>query len=129
MRAWVVLLLIPACFYDAESPLPAEFATCTAPDDALAGVVQPTWYRDVEPLVAAKCAGCHTDSGIAPFALTTYQDFVPVRSDIHRVVADRIMPPWQPSDCCNHYRWDRSLSAAERNTLLRWLEQGMALGD
>ncbi|HEX5059695.1 MAG TPA: hypothetical protein VFV99_10065, partial [Kofleriaceae bacterium] len=98
-------------------------------DDGTSGVATPTWYRDIEPLVTTTCAGCHTDSGIAPFALTTYQDFVPIREAITEAVDERRMPPWQPADCCNHYRWDRSLSDAERNTLLRWLRSGMALGD
>jgi hypothetical protein len=128
MRIAVLLGWLSACFYTADSPLPDEFGTCPVAAEDL-GVAAPTWYRDVEPIVVTKCQGCHTDSGIAPFVLATYQDFVPLREDIHRVIADRVMPPWQPADCCNHYRWDRSLSAAERNTLLTWLETNLPLGD
>src|SRR5262245_54027750 len=124
--AWLVCA--SACFYSADSPLPEDFGTCPAAAEA-PGVAAPTWYRDVEPIVVAKCQGCPTDSGIAPFALTTYQDFVPLRADIRRVIADRVMPPWQPADCCNHYRWDRSLSDDDRNTLLHWFDQNMPFGD
>ena len=123
------LLLVSACFYEADTPLPEDFGTCEATTTEAPGVPQPTWYRDVEPIVVAKCQGCHTESGIAPFALASYQDFVPLRDSIRRAVADRVMPPWQPAACCNHYNWDRSLSDADRNTLLGWLDQGMALGD
>ena len=128
MRFWVALLCVAGCFYEADSPLPEDFATCPTTAEA-AGIAQPTWYRDVEPIVGAKCQGCHTETGVAPFPLMTYQDFVPVRESIHRVIADRVMPPWQPADCCNHYSWDRSLADADRSTLLAWLDQGMALGD
>jgi len=129
MRLWVVWLGLTGCFYDAASPLPEDFATCALADDGTSGVAAPTWYRDIEPLVVAKCQGCHTDSGIAPFPLMTYQDFVPVREAVFQSVEDRIMPPWQPADCCNHYTWDRSLSEAERNTLLRWLTTNLPKGD
>jgi hypothetical protein len=130
MRVWVAwLVCTSACFYDAESPLPADFGTCSLVEEAAGGVIDPTWYRDVEPIVVEKCQGCHTDTGIAPFALMTYQDVVPVREAVAQAIEDNVMPPWQPADCCNHYQWDRSLETAERDTLLRWLRGGMALGD
>ena len=34
----------------------------------------PTYYRDVAPILDAKCASCHRLGGIAPFALTTAAD-------------------------------------------------------
>src|SRR5437879_6466216 len=33
-----------------------------------------TWYQDVAPIVSAHCMSCHQTGGIAPFALTTYED-------------------------------------------------------
>ena len=125
----LVLVCVSACFYTQDSPLPESFGTCAAEDDGTSGIADPTWYRDIEPLVAKKCQTCHTDTGIAPFPLTTYQDFVPVREAVFQTVEERVMPPWQPADCCNDYRWDRSLTDAERNTLLRWLSHAMPLGD
>src|SRR5262245_841529 len=120
MRLCLLGALSAGCFYHADTPLPDDFATCPVAAET-PGVAAPTWYRDVEPIVTAKCQGCHTDGGIAPFSLMTYQSFVPVRESVHDAIDARIMPPWQPNDCCNHYRWDRSLSDAERATLLGWL--------
>ena len=34
----------------------------------------PTYYRDVAPILDAKCASCHRLGGIAPFSLTTAAD-------------------------------------------------------
>jgi hypothetical protein len=127
-RYVLLAVWVTGCFYEADSPLPEDFATCPIAADA-PGIAGPTWYRDIEPLVAVKCQGCHTDTGIAPFPLVEYKHFVPQRDAIYQAVADKLMPPWQPSDCCNHYRWDRSLSDDERTTLLRWFDEGMALGD
>src|SRR5438067_13798703 len=103
-RGWV-LLLLSACFYEESRSLPADFATCTVEDDGSAGVAAPTWYRDVEPLVIEKCQGCHVDGGIAPFAIG-YAEMVALREDIVDDVSTGRMPPWQPSACCNHYRYD-----------------------
>ena len=128
MRMVVLIACVSGCFYDTDSPLPDDFGTC-AVEDGETGVGDPTWYRDVEPIVVAKCQGCHTDTGIAPFALTTYQDFVPLREAIFQAVDARLMPPWQPAACCNEYKWDRSLTDAERATLLRWLTTNLPLGD
>lgn len=121
-------VLAGACFYSEALPLPEDFGQCTAPDE-LTGVAEPTWYRDVEPIVKAKCQGCHTDGGIAPFALAGYSQVASLRGILHDAVASRRMPPWQPDPCCTPYQFDRSLSDAERDTFLRWIENGVAIGD
>ena len=90
MRRFALLLVwVAGCFYEADSPLPEDFGTCSEVAEA-PGVAAPTWYRDVEPIVARKCQGCHTDTGVAPFALTAYQNFVPMREVIYRTVEERV---------------------------------------
>jgi len=128
MRWMLWLVVIAGCFYDAESPLPEDFGRCTAPDEET-GVAAPTWYRDVEPIIVAKCQGCHVDGGVAPFALAGYPQVAALRGSIHDAVESRRMPPWQPDPCCATYLHDRSLADPDRDTLLRWLESGLALGD
>src|SRR3954463_12733258 len=74
MRSGVAFaLLLVGCFYDEASPLPADFGTCV-PVPATAGVVPPPWYPDVEPIITAKCQGCHGGGGIAPFTLADFHD-------------------------------------------------------
>lgn len=122
-------VIVGGCFYEEASPLPEDFGRCTAPEASGGGVDAPTWYRDVEPIVVEKCQGCHTGGGIAPFALDDHAKIVAMRDLIHDAVASRRMPPWQPDACCNHYQHDRSLTEAERDTLLRWIETGTPPGD
>jgi hypothetical protein len=128
MRIALALCLITGCFYDETSPLPESFGTCSVASTAT-GVADPTWYRDLEPLVIAKCQGCHTEGGIAPFALTSYSQLAAVRGIVRDSIDSRRMPPWQPDACCNHYRYDRSLTDDERATFLTWIDNGTALGD
>ena len=128
MRFVALVLLWTGCFYDEEMPLPADFGACPLPDET-AGVAAPTWYRDVQPILVAKCQGCHTDGGLAPFALDTLARVSARRGSIHDAVFTRTMPPWQPDPCCTPYRWDRSLTDAQRATVLTWFDTGMPTGD
>jgi hypothetical protein len=128
MRSLAVMTLVAGCFYEEASPLPADFGACTVADEDRA-VPEPTWYRDVEPIVIAKCQGCHTEGGIAPFALAGHGQVSGLREIIRDAIETRRMPPWQPDPCCTEYAFDRSLSDAERDTVLRWLDGGLALGD
>src|SRR6185436_5801867 len=110
----LALVVITGCFYQEASPLPDEFGSCPAPttlsgpgDSGASGVAAPTWYRDVQPIVAAKCQGCHTEGGIGPFELSSYSQLASLHELVRDAVASRQMPPWQPDPCCNHYRFDR----------------------
>jgi hypothetical protein len=132
MRSAFALLVAVAttgCFHEEDSPLPTDFGSCPAPPDDDAGVPAPTFYRDVEPIVIAKCQGCHVEGGIAPFALDGVQQIAGMREVIRDAVETRRMPPWQPDPCCNQYHFDRSLTDAERATFVRWLDAGAPAGD
>ena len=88
----------------------------------------PTFARDIAPIIAVRCAACHTDGGAAPFPLTTF-DEVSIRADrIARAVEARAMPPWLPSETGETFAGSRALTAAERDTILRWIEHGSPRG-
>jgi hypothetical protein len=88
-----------------------------------------TYYRDVKPIVDAKCVGCHSPEGIAPFSLQTFDDVQSHGALLVAAVESGIMPPWPPNDECNDYLGDRSLSAEHKATLRAWLDGGRAEGD
>ena len=125
--ALLIAVCAAGCFYTETSPLPEDFATC--PQTAAPVVsTTPTWYRDVQPIVVAKCQGCHVSTGVAPFPLETYQEIYAVRGSARDAIAAKVMPPWQPDACCNHYRWDRSLSDGELATMVSWLDANLPMG-
>lgn len=129
--AAVFLALGPACFVESGTPLPADFGQCEDPGEPGTPVDAQalTYYGHVKPIIDAKCATCHRPGDIAPFSLETYDDAYGHRLAMQAAVASGTMPPWQPDDCCNHYRWDRSLTDEQRALLLSWLDQGAAPGD
>ena len=88
-----------------------------------------TFHKDVKPIVDARCAGCHYEGGIAPFALTSFEDFE-VHSGISMAAIEAgTMPPWQANNECNDYIGDRSLGDEDIQVLEDWMEAGSLEGD
>src|SRR5712692_9275620 len=65
-----------------------------APQDAVPARVAVTYARDVAPILAAKCEGCHRPGSMAPMSFLTYQDVRPWARSIRDRVVRREMPPW-----------------------------------
>lgn len=89
----------------------------------------PTFARDVAPIVFERCSVCHHPDGGAPFSLLHYEDVRKRAQQIARVTGERFMPPWLPDSSCNRFREDRSLTAAQIETLREWAEAGAPEGD
>jgi len=82
----------------------------------------PGFTKDVAPIVAEKCAGCHRVGGIAPFPLQTARQISARAPAIAAMVQARIMPPWPPGPRSPEYEGQsaRTLNAAQRATILAW---------
>jgi tetratricopeptide (TPR) repeat protein len=92
-----------------------------------AAAQQPTWARDVAPILHRHCATCHRDDGAAPFALLSYQDARDRARQIADVTARGFMPPWLPEPG-PPFAGERRLSAPELATLARWADAGAPPG-
>ena len=57
-----------------------------------------SYYRDVAPVLARHCTGCHREGGLGPMSLESYRSIVPWGAAIQREVLQRRMPPWQPEE-------------------------------
>ncbi len=100
-----------------------------ADTNALKKVARVNYAENVATIVQSKCQNCHRPGEVAPFALLTYDDVRKHSAMIREVVDDRRMPPWHADPRYGHFKNDRSLSAADRATLLAWIDQGAPLGD
>lgn len=90
-----------------------------------------TWAEDVMPIFQEKCQECHRPNSIAPMALLTYEQVRPFAPVIKYRVENRVMPPWHlnPQVGIQKFVDDRSLSQAERQTIIDWVDQGALQGD
>ena len=94
-----------------------------------------TYYKDVLPILQDNCQGCHRPSGqnltglIAPMSFMDYEETRPWARAIARQVEARAMPPWFASAPQGVFSNERGLTAAEIDTLVRWVEAGAPAGD
>jgi len=89
----------------------------------------PTWHKDVQPIIEDHCQGCHVSGGIAPFALTTYEEASAHAAEIVFLTQAGLMPPWPPDDSCRPIQHSRALAAADLATLAAWQDAGKPLGN
>lgn len=90
------------------------------------GSATPSYAKDVAPILRDKCAGCHQTGGIAPFSLETAAQARKMAPAIGAAVGARIMPPWLPGPKSPRYVGQelRTLTAAQRSTLVAWAKAG-----
>jgi hypothetical protein len=113
-RSWIALglALIPAV----AIPLAAV---------AMSGGT-PSFTRNVAPIIAEKCAGCHQTGGIAPFPLETAKQISSRSALIGAAVQARVMPPWPPGERSPAYvgQAARTLTAQQRAAIVAWATKG-----
>lgn len=122
-------LLIPASL--------ALFGACAGgskPDSGFASTLPDggtaTWYRDVLPVAQVHCMSCHTDGGIGPFALDSYEQAAQWAGPMSGAVHSRRMPPWQPSDTCGpEFKGSRRLSQESIDVFTAWNAAGAPAGN
>jgi hypothetical protein len=90
----------------------------------------PTFHKDVAPILQAKCQGCHRPGEVAPMSLLTYKDARPWAKAIRQAVATRTMPPWFAApEHAGKFANDPSLTKAEIDTIMAWVDGGVKEGD
>jgi hypothetical protein len=94
-------------------------------------VENPTFARDIMPILQESCQSCHQPLGIAPMSLLSYEEVRPWAAVIKDRVVRRQMPPWHvdPSVGIQEFKNDISLSDAEIETIVRWVDGGAPMGD
>ncbi|HSR08752.1 MAG TPA: hypothetical protein VLM42_16525 [Bryobacteraceae bacterium] len=92
---------------------------------------QITFSKDVAPILQAKCQECHQPNSIAPMSLITFQEARPWARSIKERVATRQMPPWHidRSVGVQKFKNDMSLTDAQVDTIVRWVDGGAVEGD
>jgi len=90
-----------------------------------------TFTKDVAPILQNHCQVCHRPDTFAPMSLLTYDEVRPWARAIKQKVAAREMPPWfiDRTVGIQEYRDDVSLTDAEIETIVKWVDGGAVQGD
>jgi hypothetical protein len=89
----------------------------------------PTWSDDVVCIVFTHCTNCHNPKGAAPFSLLDYTTASLYANSIKHQVEDNHMPPWPVDNSYRKMAHDRSLSEAEKKTIIDWVNNGTPEGN
>jgi len=91
--------------------------------------IEPTYAKDVAPILFQQCAGCHRPDQVGPFSLLTYEDAKKRAKQIAIATSSKIMPPWKPMPGHGEFRDARVLNDKQIATLKLWAEAGAPEGD
>jgi hypothetical protein len=107
----------------------ASAGSAFAQNAAVAAPLAPTFSKDVAPILYKSCTTCHRPGEIAPMSLLTFRDARPWVKSIAAQVQKGTMPPWHADPSYGEFLNDRRLSAAEKDTIVRWVNAGAPEGD
>jgi mono/diheme cytochrome c family protein len=99
---------------------------------AAAGLPQrnPTFAKDIAPLIYARCMPCHRAGQPAPFPLASYDDVRAKAADIVTATRTRRMPPWGATQGPGFPALadDRRLTDRQIAAIATWVAHGMPPG-
>jgi mono/diheme cytochrome c family protein len=88
-----------------------------------------SYAAHVAPILQKNCVACHSEGGIAPFAMNSYEmarGFAPM---IREVIRTDRMPPYNADPHVGDFRNSMNLSVEDARTLVRWVEAGAPRGE
>lgn len=91
--------------------------------------IPPTFHKDIEPILQDRCQGCHRPGEVGPMPLLTFQQARPWAKAIRSAVLSGKMPPWQADPRYGKFANDCSLTQAEKDALVAWIDSGAREGN
>lgn len=88
-----------------------------------------TYNKDVAAILQRRCQACHRPGQVGPFSLLSYDDAASHAAALREAVVERRMPPWHADSRFGQFSNDRSLSQAEIDALVGWVDAGMPRGN
>src|SRR5215471_18575692 len=92
-------------------------------------VEAPTYAKDVAPIVQKNCQVCHRPGEAGPFAMLTYEQTRPWAMAMKLAIQNGKMPPWFADPRFGTFSNANSLTAEEKDALIRWADAGAPKGD
>lgn len=83
-----------------------------------------SYTKQVAPLLREKCVACHREGEIGPFAFSSYAVAKRKARMMEEVLLTQRMPPWSADPHYGQFVDTPTLTTAETQMLLRWVEQG-----
>ncbi len=89
-----------------------------------------TFNKEVLPILEKNCQSCHRPGEATPMSLLTYTDARPWAKAMKAAVLSKKMPPWFADTKVGvHFSNQMTLTDAEINTLVSWVDNGAPEGN
>ena len=96
--------------------------------DAKADFAKISYETEIAPLLAKNCVACHTEGGIGPFAMDSYEKVKQWSGMMREAVRTDRMPPYNADPHVGKFVGDMNLSTGDQKTLIHWIEAGAPRG-
>src|SRR5713226_7069742 len=96
---------------------------------SMAAEPDPTFNKDVLPILQKNCQRCHRPGQIAPMSFLTYESTRPWAKAMKLAVSSRKMPPWFADPQYGHILNDPSLNHSDIDKITKWADAGAPQGD
>ncbi len=83
-----------------------------------------SYNKQVAPILREKCANCHREGDIGPFAFANYRVAKRKARMIEEVLLTQRMPPWHADPHFGKFAEIPTLTTEETQTVIRWINQG-----
>ena len=87
-----------------------------------------SYEKEVAPMLAKNCVACHTEGGIGPFAMDSYEKVKQWSGMMREAVRTDRMPPYNADPHVGKFTGDMNLSTQDQKTLIHWIEAGAPRG-
>ncbi|MEQ1780093.1 MAG: hypothetical protein ABMA14_01950, partial [Hyphomonadaceae bacterium] len=96
--------------------------------DAKADFAKISYTNEIAPMLAKNCVACHSEGGIGPFAMDSYEKVKQWSGMMREAVRTDRMPPYNADPHVGKFVGDMNLSTQEQKTLVHWIEAGAPRG-
>jgi mono/diheme cytochrome c family protein len=86
------------------------------------------YATEVAPIFAAKCVVCHTQGGLGPFAMNSYDVIKGFSPMIREVLRTKRMPPYHADNHGSTWADDMRPTNSQIKTIVNWIEAGSLRG-
>src|SRR5436190_14472249 len=88
-----------------------------------------TFYKEVLPILQARCQSCHRPGEAAPMSFLTYESTRPFAKAMKAAVIGRKMPPGGLDPEYGHFVDNFTLTQNQIDTISKWADSGAVGGD
>ena len=86
------------------------------------------YATEIAPILAGKCVVCHTQGGLGPFAMNSYEVVKGFSPMIREVLRTKRMPPYHSDNHGSLWVDDMRLQDAQIKLIVNWVEAGSPRG-